>query len=461
MSLALKIQMNDVERLFSFNECTESMQNVRLSLLKGKKCLWITNPLITRMGNMLKSRVEWLLSVDVEIIPVYNSKSDKLIPIMEELHVGKKYFIVDLFSDNVAENIFDVLKKDELKIDVIFSPYEQCQPLVGALNSLMNIPGNSSDSYITARSKSLTRKACEVAKLPTPRNKVVKNLDELESCIEHVNFPCIIKPESGAGSASVYKISNMQEAKNAYDEIIKSFEKDDNIKWNPVMPVNHILLEEFLEGPEFDIDILLWEKKAVYAQVVDNWPCISPYFLETGSNMPSTFSNEILKSLEKFGYNCVIACGFTRGCFHVECVYTQDGPRLIEVNPRQGGGSMQIFNSEIYGVDIFANFFISACNIPINPPRSSATHGMADYSITCPKTGILMDTNFIDEIKLHPKVISAISYYQAGDQVTGIDTQIPVWLGDFIVKDDDVESAKRTVNEIIKKITINVQKVSD
>ena len=50
-----------------------------------------------------------------------------------------------------------------------------------------------------------------------------------------------------------------------------------------------LMLEEYLDGPEVDVDLVFSEGAPVICRAVtDNWPTVEPYFNETGSNCPST-----------------------------------------------------------------------------------------------------------------------------------------------------------------------------
>jgi hypothetical protein len=74
---------------------------------------------------------------------------------------------------------------------------------------------------------------------------------------------------------------------------------------------------------------------------------------------------------------------------------------------REGGGPIQEFYEEVFGVDLYANFFMSMCGIPIDPPRSEKplkTFGF--YFVNCPKTGTLLKNDFLEAAKQHPLVTS-------------------------------------------------------
>merc|ERR1719183_273744 len=45
-----------------------------------------------------------------------------------------------------------------------------------------------------------------------------------------------------------------------------------------------MMLEEYLDGVEVDIDVVMNGKSAAYAKVTDNWPTLEPWFNETGDN---------------------------------------------------------------------------------------------------------------------------------------------------------------------------------
>ena len=56
-----------------------------------------------------------------------------------------------------------------VKFDGAFSPYEQCQTLVGAVSEKLGLPGNPASAYVKARSKHACRQALKAAGVPTPK----------------------------------------------------------------------------------------------------------------------------------------------------------------------------------------------------------------------------------------------------------------------------------------------------
>lgn len=124
-----------------------------------------------------------------------------------------------------------------------------------------------------------------------------------------------------------------------FDLLTEEMQVGKYFKWNPGCEPS-VLLEEFIDGDEFDVDVLLWEGKPVYVNVIDNWPCVGKGFLETGSNCPSVYPPDKCKQLEDYAVQCVQALEFSSGLFHVEVKYSMK--RAKEVNGEMVGQPLLI-----------------------------------------------------------------------------------------------------------------------
>ena len=195
-----------------------------------------------------------------------------------------------------------------------------------------------------------------------------------------------------------------------------------------------LMLEEYLDGPEVDVDLIISEGEAVYGAITDNWPTVEPYFNETGSNCPSilpaSHQRELMDlavaSVHSLGLQMVrllakgqppfmrmpsqlVAClVHTGGCrthqrplhaaqgvFHVELKYTTHGPRLIEVNCRMGGGPVRATNLLVWGVDLVEEQLLCSAGIPSRPPiAAKPLMYIAEYSVNAKVSGRVMNTEF-------------------------------------------------------------------
>src|SRR5207237_251804 len=132
-----------------------------------------------------------------------------------------------------------------------------------------------------------------------------------------------------------------------------------------------MILEEYLDGREFDVDLLLAGGELVYGSVTDNqthprWPSV-----QVGANTPSTLlleSNEdwLIGLAGKWARDL----GYTDGALHVEAKTRADGtPVLLEVNARLGGASQYDLNLAAWGVDLVEELLLNSVGIPIRPRK--------------------------------------------------------------------------------------------
>ncbi len=71
-----------------------------------------------------------------------------------------------------------------------------------------------------------------------------------------------------------------------------------------------LMLEEYLDGPEVDVDLIFSEGQAVYGAITDNWPTVEPYFNETGSNCPSILPTKQQQELMQMAVQSTQCLGF-------------------------------------------------------------------------------------------------------------------------------------------------------
>ncbi|KNC78707.1 hypothetical protein SARC_08879, partial [Sphaeroforma arctica JP610] len=256
-------------------------------------------------------------------------------------------------NEKASDNVQQAAEATGIDFDGVFSPHEGVMTLVGDLCERMKLPGNCAEAYYMARDKKLGREACVRAGVPSPRFEAIYKRDDIDAVVERVGLPLVMKPSSGAGSDGVFKCSSMEEVYTNYDRVIKEMSENDTFLINAGLTIL-LIVEEYIDGDEFDVDVLMYDGEAVYANIIDNWPTMEPTFLETGSNCPTSYGPKEAQQLKDYAVDCVRAMKFKQGCFHVEVKYSRketrlqkdaDGdvlgtPLLIEVNPRMGVGAL-------------------------------------------------------------------------------------------------------------------------
>jgi len=359
-----------------------------------------------------------------------------------------------------AESLIKQLGDDGLtgSVDAITTFVELSVPLAARLCEAFGLPGMRPAAVDAARDKHRTRAALKAANLPTPKNALIRNESELVAAGQIVGFPAVLKPVSGAASLGVKKVICMAELESCYREVAAELsslvvssgalvKKNGNNGVNASSVVDlTLLLEQYLDGSEVDVDVVMSDGEWRYAAVSDNGPTVEPYFNETWGLCPSRLAKDEQKALKDLAVDSVKALGFTSGVFHVECKYTSNGPQLIEVNARMGGGPVREANRLVWGVDLVEEAIFCALGVPARPAVPLSPHTCVGYSfVNARKSGKLQSTDCIEALRSCAGVLSADPLAKPGDMVVGPAEGLPTWLCLLVVSAGSSEKALQHV----------------
>lgn len=188
--------------------------------------------------------------------------------------------------------------------------------------------GNSVHSALNVKEKHLMKTCWKKSQLPTPEYTSYE-LDNIDlHKIDWNKFPCIVKPSFvGGGSRGVHLIG----CKNELNKIIESYKAFSSN--------HHLILEEFIEGTEHTIEVLIWDGKTHLMSVSDkkNYPGSATIVQDL--MFPGPKGNKYRKRLEILLDKACKALGLEFGCAHFEVIIDDhDEIWLIEVGGRPGGG---------------------------------------------------------------------------------------------------------------------------
>ncbi|MGN7386543.1 ATP-grasp domain-containing protein [Sporosarcina sp. SAFN-015] len=154
------------------------------------------------------------------------------------------------------------------------------------------------------------------------------------------DFPLIVKSASSTGSKDVLQAADLEQLKR---HIRKLKEKD---------PLESIIIEEFVEGDQYLVEAIVHEKKIHIAGVIQQEITYGKRFIVTGYGVfaivPKPLNDSIMKVLESI----VEQFDIRNGAMHVEMRLTENGWRLIEINPRISGGAMNNMLKAAFGFDL-------------------------------------------------------------------------------------------------------------
>lgn len=354
--------------------------------------------------------------------------------------------------------------------DAVTTFVELSVPLVSRLCAQLGLPGASSDAVDKARDKHRTRASLKEAGLPTPRNALIRSEGDVQAAAAEVGFPAVLKPVSGAASLGVKKVCNQEELFACYREVaaelgtlivscgalVKASAADGGVDASKVVDLT-VLLEQYLDGVEVDVDVVMSEGEWRYAAVSDNGPTMEPYFNETWGIVPSVLPKDQQTALKDLAVSCVKALGFASGVFHVECKYTSTGPQLIEVNARMGGGPVREVNRVCWGVDLVEEVLFCALGVPSRPcVPARPLMAIGYFYVNAHRSGRVASTHQVDALRGCPGVLRAEPMVAVGDEVVGFEDGLASWVALLMVTDPDAKAALENVLQLESRLQLDI-----
>lgn len=203
------------------------------------------------------------------------------------------------------------------------------------------LPGHSVDTAINATNKLKMLMAFERHNVAHPKFQVV-NRKSIDAFKMDIPYPAISKPVDSSGSRGICYIENETQLKEALYYSLKSSTSGD------------VLVEEYMSGPEVSVEVIVIDGVPYVLQITDKITSGQPYFFETGHSQPSSLPNDIKKTIRELAKHACIAVGIQNSPAHVEIKITEDGPKMVELGARMGGGciSTYMLNTSVKGISL-------------------------------------------------------------------------------------------------------------
>lgn len=154
------------------------------------------------------------------------------------------------------------------------------------------------------------------------------------------NYPFIMKSPISNGSKDVYFIENEKEFDIALSNVNKSLLQT---PW---------IAEEFIEGPQFIIEIVVVETIPIIVAIIQQEIIKDYTFIVTAYEVVMQMDKTIYRELWQSIHSIIEEIGLQHGACHLEMRYSSKGWKLIEINPRISGGAMNRMIEEAFGINL-------------------------------------------------------------------------------------------------------------
>lgn len=200
----------------------------------------------------------------------------------------------------------------------------------------LGLPFHTPATSVALTDKAEQRRVLKDAGLVTPPCFVLtvdQSEKELGSIEVEVGWPAVLKPRSAQGSRYTFLVNDDQQLRRYLEDLGPK---------RPEMVLERYLADDTSRAAEPFADYVSVE--SVVAQGVirhlaltGRFP-LAENFRETGFFIPADLSSEDQGAVLDLATSAIKALGVTCGCLHTEIKFTPEGPCVIEVNGRIGGG---------------------------------------------------------------------------------------------------------------------------
>ncbi|MEG0239074.1 ATP-grasp domain-containing protein [Anaerorhabdus sp.] len=199
--------------------------------------------------------------------------------------------------------------------------------------------------------KSQMKQFYQEAGVVTARYHLVSTIDQARLFIETVGYPVIVKPDSGVGASTTYKLSNEKELVRFYKNL----------------PTRQFIMEEFIDGEIISYDGICDQDSNIIYETAHQFPTSIMDIVNEKKEIFYYSYKKIPADLQEIGRKVIHAFNVRSRFFHCEyfrLLHDKEGIGkkgdlvALEVNMRPPGGytpDMMNFASDISVYQIWAN----------------------------------------------------------------------------------------------------------
>jgi biotin carboxylase len=331
------------------------------------------------------------------------------------------------------------------RIDGVIHPCsEVAMSVMGRINDELHLSGISKMMAVKATNKHLMREAFEQYGAPSPKS--ILTMDEEDAWNTFCNdfdTNAILKPSRNSGSRGIAKV-------------VKGISKDEFIAlYQRALEESRdqqVLIEQFIEGPEFSVEVIVWQGVPHVLAITDKKTTEAPYFVELGHDQPSTFPLDVQRKLMNGAVAGIMALGLNNCACHCELKVQNDEAYLMEIGARLGGDFISTELTHLSsGIDMVAAAINVALGIEPCLKPAEPKLGVCIRYFT-PKPGRLTSIEHTELFKdFH--VYDAEIYPKVGDFIPVVRSSLDR-SGHVIATDETVEKAIRRADDIVEHVRL-------
>lgn len=307
-------------------------------------------------------------------------------------------------------------KHPRIKLEGAVTFWDEAVLLTSKITDTFGFIGIPYDIASKTKNKYTFRDFCAQNGIRSPRHHLIHSKRDIPGIEKKLSYPMVIKPIYGATSAFVVRVNNRREFEDTFDYVkqnIKSY-------WlAPEWQNLEFLVEEYFDGDEVDIDLLLQNGKIKFDSISDNFnKSRDRFFVDSGQSVPSALPADGQRALLDLAEEILEKLGIQNGCIHMEAKLSHNEAIPIEVNMRMGGDYIHAYLEAAWGVDFVEYSALIALGVYFKIDKPEVPHRyVVGWDLQPESSGILVELDIDEELQKKNYLLGIRLDKEIGDPV--------------------------------------------
>ncbi|MFI6347180.1 ATP-grasp domain-containing protein [Streptomyces sp. NPDC050560] len=303
----------------------------------------------------------------------------------------------------------------DLRAAAVVPALEYAVPFAARLAERYGLPGASLGAALVLRDKAVLRRVAAAAGIANPVSREVGSLDAVRGFAAEHGLPAILKPADLQASLGTYVLTSEADIPLAWEQ---AQDQSDGDAFNPDrLPPSRLLMETFVRGAEFSVELLVAEGECLFGNVTGKQLYKGPHPVESGHTVPADVRGDTGARLLLDTRRLVDATGFRTGFVHAEWIVPDGVPHLVEAAGRLPGDMIMPLINHAYGTDLVAAFLDVMRGAPVSVPLPNRAATRTAVRFVTADEGVVEAVAGVEEARAVDHVLEALVFADPGDEV--------------------------------------------
>lgn len=317
---------------------------------------------------------------------------------------------------------------------------------LGKTCDALGLTGLSENASVMCNDKAKMKKAFMEYGVSTAKYFEISSESELEEALNIIMLPVIIKATDLQGSNGIYIAKTHDAAVEGFREAMKKTKR------------TYCIVEEYIEGYEFGAQAFVYQGNVLFVMPHGDNTFMSHTAVPVGHYVPLDESDDVIKQIEEVVKKAIHALGLNNCAVNVDLIMRGGVVYVIELTGRVGANCLPELVQINFGIEYYK--MIAAMALGESPlelwkdRRSHTKAGLAKMILETKRSGILDHIEYTG--KVEGDVLEVSFFKHPGDKIQRFENSNDC-VGQIVVEGDTLDGCKKTVADVLGKISIKLQ----